>query len=136
MPNNEDKKQYQTRYGTFYDTGNNISQNSVLLADNVDAEGQLTNLRVYATENVQLQVSSDQLDNGEDAVPFDQQNASTAGSPTPKLHLVGQSSYEVGDFENPAAEVGARNKIEITILNDPSDSASFAINARIDEHLG
>ena len=136
MPNSDDRKQYQTRYGTFYDTGNNITQNDTLLADNVDAEGQLTNLRVYATENVQLQVSSIQLANGEDAVPFDQQNASTTGSTTPKVHLVGQSSYEVGDFENPAAEVGARNKIQVTILNSPSDSASFAINARIDEHLG
>lgn len=142
MPDNDVREQYQTRYGTFIneDSGGNgvpISSGQTVIADNVDAEGQITNIRVFSTTEVQLAIQSVSIENGEDAIPFDSSvNTVSGATPTPKLTLVGNSEYAVGDFEDPAAEVGARRQIQVVALSDVPNTETVAVNVRTDEHLG
>jgi hypothetical protein len=137
MVDSDKRKQYQTRYGTFSDSGDNIPPNGQVMVDNVDAEGQITSLKVYSDVAVEVSVSVDKINNGEDAVPFTP-GVTTEGSPTEKFNLAGNSEYNVGDFENPVIEVGARNQAIITINNtgDFTSSEQLAVNVRVDEHLG
>lgn len=137
MPEADKREQYQTRYATFSDTDTNLSGGDTLIVDNLDAEGQITAIDVYATENVSVILQADSIDNGEDALPFDP-TVATAGSPTPKFTMVGKSEYSVGDFEDPAIEVGSRQQVQVLLAPTVtlSSPATVAVNIRVDEHLG
>lgn len=135
MPEADKREQYQTRYATFSEAGININDGDNLLVDNLDAEGQITAIDVYCTEDVTVVIQADSIDNGEDAVPFDP-TVSTAGSATPKYTMAGNSEYSVGNFEDPAIEVGSRQQVQVTVPTSPADGATIAVNIRTDEHLG
>jgi len=140
MPEADKREQYQTRYGTYInrdDTGapTDVSASETLIADNVDAEGQITSIEIYSSVDVQIAIQSVPIENGEDALPFDD-SINTTGTPVPKLNLVGNSEYELGDFEDPAAEVGSRSQIQVVALSSVDAPESIAVNVRVDEHLG
>lgn len=131
------RQQYQPRYGTGQATDVGSSQTPVPIhADNLGVEGQLTTLRVYADNDVGIQVKTVEIDTGDDAVPFNQNGLNPSGTPTTRINLTGQSVYNLGDFENPALEVGAYTQIQIIGIPDDSGSGKVSVNTRVDERTG
>lgn len=131
------RQQYQPRYGTGKEVEPDGSGGTPvpILIDNLGVDGQITTLRVHADNPVEIQVTVDPINTGEDPVPFDP-TVTTDGSPTPKLQLSGSSSYTIGDFENPALEVGAFSQISIQVVSDQTGDGNVTVNARIDERTG
>ena len=130
------RQQYQPRYGTGKEAEPDGSGTPVpILVDNLGVDGQITTLRIHADNPVEIQVTVDVINTGEDPVPFDP-TVATAGSPTTKLQLSGSSSYTIGDFENPALEVGAFSQISVQVVSDQTGDGNVTVNARIDERTG
>jgi len=133
------RQQYQPRYGTGKEVEPDGSGDPVdhvdILVDNLGVDGQITTLRIHADNPVEIQVTVDPINTGEDPVPFDP-TVGTAGSPTTKLQLSGSSSYTIGDFENPALEVGAFSQISVQVVSDQTGDGNVTVNARIDERTG
>lgn len=130
------RQQYQPRYGTGKEAEPDGSGTPVpILVDNLGVDGQITTLRIHADNAVEIQVTVDAINTGEDPVPF-KPTVATAGDPTTKLQLSGGSSYTIGDFENPALEVGAFSQISVEVVSDQTGDGNVAVNARIDERTG
>jgi hypothetical protein len=137
MVESDKREQYQTRYSAVKETENNITPGDVLLVDNYQAEGQITSIKVYAPTRTDVSVYTIPIANGEDAVPFDPTVSAVGGaSNTPRLHLVGENKYKVGDFEDPAVEAGARTQVRVVVEQTPGTDEPVGISVRSDEHLG
>lgn len=134
MADDENKEQYQTRYGTFTsESVAAVADDQTLVADNVDAEGQITTLEIYCTDPNDFEIQVDTLSNDADALPFDP-TVNTEGSAVTKKNFVGKSEYKIGSFEDPALEMGGRNQVQVNLVG--SATGTIAVNIRVDERLG
>jgi len=135
MVDSEYRQQYEPRYiGSRFDGTAADESGTPILLDNLGVEGQITTLRVYADEEVSLDIKVSSIDTGEDPIPLDG-TVSTTGSET-RIFLDGQKSYTIGDFENPELEIGAYNQFQVVLQTDVSDTSSVSVNARVDERRG
>lgn len=125
MVDTDSYQEYQSRYlSTTVDSGNDGSGTpEEVLSTVMEGEGLLTTLRIYAAETQSYRVEEVLLNND-----------GTEASATQKLELHGSSEYVLGDFEDPATEVGAQTKISIKLTSNAT--AEAGVNARIDERLG
>jgi len=134
MVDSDYRQQYEPRYiGSRFD-GTAADEGTAILLDNLGVEGQITTLRVYADEEVSLDIDVLSIDTGEDPVPLDD-TVSTTGSET-RIFLDGQKSYTIGDFENPLLEIGAYSQFQVVLQTDITDTSSVSVNARVDERRG
>jgi len=141
MVDSDYRQQYEPRYIAFQ-SADNASAPETIGVDNLGVEGQITTLRVYADEVVDLDIQVVSIDTGEDPIPLD--NTLSVDDPTTpteiaeatRLHLEGQKSYTIGDFENPALEIGAYNQFQVILRSDLGSSNSVSVNARVDERRG
>lgn len=125
MVDTDSREQYQTRYiSETVDSGDDGSGTPQEVASTVlDGEGLLTTLRIFAAEEQSYRVEEVLLNND-----------GTEASAQQKVELHGSSEYELGDFENPAAEFGAQSKISVKLTSNAS--AQAGVNMRVDERLG
>jgi hypothetical protein len=131
MVSSEYRQQYQSRYVTARSSDGAGPSDSPILQDSLGVEGQVTTLRVYADEAVDITVSIAPVKPGVDI--SDGIDASDLENPIDKIHLEGHTQYALGDFENPAVELGARNVIQINLGTSLGADSSVSVNARIDE---
>lgn len=131
MVSSEYRQQYQSRYVTTQTLDGAGPADSPILQESLGVEGQITTLRVYADEKADITVSIAPVKPGVDI--SDGIDASDLENPINKIHLEGHTQYTLGDFENPAVELGARNVIQVNLETNLSADSSVSINARIDE---
>ena len=136
MADEENKEQYQTRYGTYQGDGSETD----LIVDNLDAGGQITAIRIYSDSTNNFNITTGTLENDADALPFagtpevqGSQPDITEAAPTPRVSLVGQDVYEIGSFENPVLELSSRSQFRIS---NEAPSGTIAVNVVVDERLG
>ena len=144
MADEENKEQYQTRYGTYRGDGSETD----LIVDNLDAGGQITAIRIYSDSTNNFSITTGTLENDANALPFagtpkvegdgtpevqGSQPAITEATPIPRVSLVGQDVYEIGSFENPVLELSSRSQFRIT---NQAPSGTIAVNVVVDERLG
>lgn len=125
MVDTDSYQQYQTRYltATVDDSNDGSSTPEEVLSTVMEGEGLLTTLRIYAAEEQSYRVDEVLLNN--DGSEADTNN---------KVTLHGSSEYVLGDFEDPATEVGAQTKISIKLISNATSEAG--VNVRVDERLG
>lgn len=141
MVSSEYRQQYQARYGTG--TVTDPSPGDSIIKDNFGVDGQITTIRVFADNPVSLTITSASIDTGEEPTPFNGKgnpqlsSVGNTGNALPKLELRGSSSYVVGDFENPAVEVGSYSQINVKVAESMSGTdKDVAVNIRTDERTG
>lgn len=116
------KEQYESRFlsGDIDDT--DVADTPVVQTQ-VSDEAVVTTLRIFGTGDEDFRVDQTTLDN-----QGNPQSTETV------FKAFGVSEAEVGDFENPVAEVGAQSNISVVLENDSANDA--AVNLRVDERTG
>jgi len=142
MVDSDYRQQYEPRYIAFQSL-DQATSGTTIAKDNLGVEGQITTLRVYADEEVDVDIRVVSIDTGEEPIPLDPNDVDTDDPSIPeekaeatRLYLEGQKSYTLGDFENPALEIGAYSQFRVILQSDLSTDASLSVNARVDERRG
>jgi len=122
MVESKNRPQYQTRYESGTETGT-ATENDVIVETDLDDEGQLTTIRLYAAnvESVRVEAITLNSDGSEDIA-------------TIKFSAAGVTEIDTGDFENPVFEVGAQ--VRISVKMDAAATGDIAANIRVDERTG
>lgn len=116
------KEQYESRYESD-DIGSADVADTPAVQTQVSDEAVVTTLRIFGTGDEDFRVDHTTLDS-----QGNQQSTETV------FKAFGVSELEVGDFENPVAEVGAQSNISVVLENDSSNDV--AVNLRVDERTG
>jgi len=133
MVDTENREQYQTRYITGLGQSGDTSGDTIVYT-NLESEGQITSIYIFASNAEDIEVNGVSINNDVDILHDDDIAGADLGASTTKAQLYGNSTYEYGDFENPAVEFEPRTRIEFNLGNDAS--GDVAVNARIDERTG